>query len=60
MNRFFPNINSVNMTNLQINDIGEYSITRPDEADLITQIIIMVVLEKTVINLLIIILMVMM
>ena len=40
MNRFFPNINSVNMTNLQIDDIGEYSITRPDEADLITQIII--------------------
>ena len=28
------------MTNLQIDDIGEYSITRPDEADLITQIII--------------------
>mgnify|MGYP003983825519 CR=1 FL=1 len=40
MNRFFPNINSVDMTNLQIDDIGEYSITKPEEADLITQIII--------------------
>lgn len=40
MNRFFPNINSVNMNNLQIDDIGEYSITKPEEADLITQIMI--------------------
>lgn len=40
MNRFFPNINSVDMNNLQIDDIGEYSITKPEEADLITQIII--------------------
>lgn len=40
MNRFFPDVNNVDMNSLQIDDIGEYSITRPDEADLITEIIL--------------------
>ena len=40
MKRFFPKINDVNINNLMIDDIGEYSITRPDEADLISDIII--------------------
>ena len=40
MNRYFPDLKSVNLNNLQIDDIGEYSITKPEEADLITDIII--------------------
>lgn len=40
MNRFFPDFNNVDMSNLKIDDIGEYSITKPDEADLITEIIL--------------------
>jgi trimethylguanosine synthase len=40
MKRFFPKLNQVNLNNLMIDDIGEYSITRPEEAELITDIII--------------------
>ena len=36
---FFPNYNEVNFNNLEIDDIGEYSITRPPDATLITEII---------------------
>jgi trimethylguanosine synthase len=40
MHRFFPKVNNVNINNLLIDDIGEYSITKPGEAELITDIIL--------------------
>ena len=40
MKRFFPKLNEIDLDNLQIDNIGEYSITRPDEAALISEIII--------------------
>ena len=39
MKRFFPKLNEIDLNNLQIDNIGEYSITRPDEAALISEII---------------------
>ena len=40
MKRFFPKLNDVDISNLMIDDIGEYSITKPGEAELISEIIL--------------------
>ena len=40
MKRFFPQLNEIDLNKLQIDNIGEYSITRPEEASLISEIII--------------------
>ena len=40
MKRFFPKLNNVDISNLMIDDIGEYSITKPGEAELISEIIL--------------------
>lgn len=40
MKKFFPNLNNVDINKLLIDDIGEYSITKPEEAELITDIIL--------------------